>query len=84
MVLGSLIKASSNIKLLKLWPAPEPPYKGISINILILVMRLLKIRSLCDHVNKVEDYHKISYSIIASVNSIGSKLKGPQLEDFQQ
>lgn len=87
MLLGSLIKAATRSRL---FPAPNAPYQGRSVDALIDSMAQLRVRSLCDYTEgRQYSYHPvpdIGHSVITTISTtaaeLSEKLHGFDLEEF--
>lgn len=95
MVLGSILKATQNARL---WPIPEPPYKGFTVEGIKRDILAFEIKTLCDitHPSSGIYMHKADYnyqyggasytikeSIAGKINSLSDMLHGLKIEDFK-
>jgi hypothetical protein len=65
MVLGSLLQG---IQKVRLWPFPEPPYEGLTVQGLREAILSIKIKTFCDYIEPGGNlkYHDKSYSYLST------------------
>lgn len=83
MVLGLLIKRAKSVWV---WPAPDPPYDGLSFKNLTQQIREMKFPTLCEEVyNKMKEEYSYSSTLgVKPTCAVQGKVIGPWIQKLEE